>query len=178
MPNYYSDLFQGTKNTLLDRGKRANAGIGHGRLRYKRAEFTRSLVDGDFVRMMQFKSGDRLSRLYRTNGDSGDNGAITIGLFKTGYAHDGAVIQADLISGGSSPTSVASAGAHVKTFGTAGSIVHIKTYAGKALWQFADADASTYTVDPMEDWDLVVECTTTFDSSIQFILEAYYTSGD
>ena len=71
MATYYSDLFDGATNTVLDPQKRVNAGIGHGRLRYKRAEATGSVQNGDVLRLMQFHSSDRLHAVYMTHSAAG-----------------------------------------------------------------------------------------------------------
>ena len=181
MATYYSDHFMGATHADLDIQVRASAGIQHGRLRYQRAEFTQKLtVVYDYVRMMQFKSSDRLVELFLTSTSSGSgaNGTISVGLHKTGYAHDGAILDNNIFS-----TAYDVSGAavnHVEILGTG--YPDADLFRGKALWEVANmpssGSAGLYPVDPMEDWDLVVTCAEIFADEATIILEAYYTSGD
>lgn len=159
-----------------DRNKRLIAGLSHGRVRYKRASIVAGTGTGigDMFRMCQFKSGDRLhSVMLSTSG--GSAGATDIGLYKSGFAHDGAVIDADLI------------GSAVTTSGTVARVDQFKESTtlkdidrGKTLWELVTIGAAaTYTSDPFEDWDLVLTFTTAITVSLQTIVtECFYTSGD
>jgi len=184
MPDtFYSDHFDGVANTVLDEQKRVDAGIGHGRLRYSRAEVTTLAApdlpsDGDTIRMMQFKSGDRLNHIFLTSTDSGAAGAVNIGLRKSGYAHDGAVIEGNVF--GASIDVNSAALAHVEKLGTGNPDADLAR--GKALWEVTNLAGATptsgYTADPMEDWDLSFYFMTAPTVATTFILEVYFTGGD
>mgnify|MGYP001247597396 CR=1 FL=1 len=180
MATYYSDRFSGTDpdtgledDTILDRQKRSDAGIGHGRLRYKRAQVTVDLETDDGVRMMQFKSGDRLVALYLTCTASGAAGTIAIGLEKTGRDHDGVCIDFNIIANNVAITSAIN---RTDKFGINSTIA--TTDRGRTLWEVADKSASwTFTEDPMEDWDLGIHAAAGTTNETTVILEAYYTAG-
>lgn len=178
MATYYSDHCSGlnavthaSDNTVLDNNKILPTGMGHGRVHVKRAEFTAALTDSDSCRIMQFKSGDRLHLLYITSEATDSAGAIRLGLYKTGYEHDGAVVDADVYT---STYPVTSARTRIELMGewVGGGEDEDR---GKPLWQFI---TPANTADPMEDWDLVCTAPTTWTSSIKVVIEAYYTSGD
>lgn len=158
-----------------DRNKRLIAGVGHGRVRYKRASIVAGTGTGigDMFRMCQFKSGDRLHALMLST-SGGSAGATDIGLYKSGFSHDGAVIDVDLF--GSAVTTSGTI-ARVDQFKEATTLKDIDR--GKTLWELADIGDGTYTVDPFEDWDLVLTFTTAITVSLQTIVtECFYTSGD
>jgi hypothetical protein len=183
MANYYSDHFSGvnavtlaTDNSVLDNSKILATGVGHGRVHYKRAELTlTTLVDGDFVRMMQFKSGDRLNQLNKTNTDSGSTGTVALGFYKTGRSHDGEGVETDIIVTGDVFTTAYN---KLDIFSSGAATADLELHRGKALWEIASFGSASYTEDPMEDWDLVVECIQTFADPTTFFFEAFYTSGD
>ena len=171
MTRYFSDHFSGVNavtlaadNSVLDQNKIPDAGIHRARLRYKRAEITQDLEAGDVVRMMQFKTGDRIVDLFFTHKDPGAEGIVDIGFYKTGRDHDGLVVDADRLHA-----------AHDLGAET-GSFRHYWAawlFRGVTLWEH-DGQSS----DPMEDWDLAITCVEATTNAPQLILEAYFTSGD
>lgn len=182
MPSIFSDHFgTGIATALageidLDRTKRVAVGIGHGRLRYKRARVTIGTAAGigDQIRLMQFRSSDRIIQVFMTSDGGGDAGAVDIGIYKTGAAHDGAVIDADLFG---SAVAVDAAVARVDQFKESAILGDVDR--GKTLWELADIGAGTYTVDPMEDWDLVATVTTAVTVALNTtVWEVIYTAGD
>lgn len=187
MAVYYSDHFDGGANTILDKGKRVSAGIGHGRLRYSRAEVTTlaspafgaggaGSTNPDTIRMMQFKSGDYLNEVYLTATDAGDTGDVWIGLWKSGRDHDGAYLDRNML--GSRDVN-ASAKIYLESLGNGNPDMDF--FRGSALWEMAavsGAAPTTYTSDPVEDWDLVISCAEIFTAATTLILEVYFTGGD
>jgi hypothetical protein len=95
--NLYADL--ATASTL-DTQKRSPAGVAHGRLRYAVCRFDPGEVVtiNSIIRMKQFKSGDRIHSILLSSTDCGTAGDIDIGIYKTGAAHDGAVVDLDLFA--------------------------------------------------------------------------------
>ena len=185
MTVYYSDHFSGVNpdtfvsdNTVLDKQKRAPVGISHGRMRYQRAQFTRQLALNDYVRMMQFKSSDRLYQLYLTSTATGATGKFHIGVYKTGTLHDGAALEQDIFGAG---VVLTSGYARTDRFGT-GQPPGYYDQRGNPLWEVVSiggaSPANAYTKDPGEDWDIGVLCNAAFEASATAILEAYYTAGD
>ena len=184
MTVYYSDHFSGVNpdtfvsdNTVLDKQKRAPAGISHGRMRYQRAQFTRTLILNDVVRMMQFKSSDRIHNIFMTSTDCGDDGAVSVGFYKTGVLHDGALIDGNIIIAG---TLISHAKNHAGIFGFG--VPDADLFRGKPLWELVSMvgsqAAGEYLKDPCEEWDLTVGCDEAWSGDATVILEAYYTAGD
>lgn len=169
MATYFSDHFSADENgnTAADSERRAPAGINHGRLRIKRAKIIGTITTADTVRLMQFKSGDRLYNLKLTvNGDL-TTGAANFGLYKSGDAHDGAVVDADLFATAQSLTSALD---ETDILDEASLTADNR---GDELFVMAGQ-----TEDPMEDWDLVMTPTANFDTSEEVTVTAVYTSGD
>lgn len=170
--NYFSDLYAGLATaSTLDAQKRASAGVSHGRIRYSVCRFDPGEVVtiNSIVRMKQFKSGDRIHSILLSSTDSGDTGDIDLGFYKTGAAHDGAVVDLDLFA--SAQDVNAAIRERIEVFDEAGLDDHDR---GKTLWELAGQSS-----DPMEDWDLsihVAEAST--DVAWELTLEIFYTSGD
>ena len=181
MATYFSDHFSGVNedtlepdNSVLDLTKFPEPGSHRSRLRYKRAEITRDFGSSDVLRMMHFKSGDRINAIFVTATDSGSTGQFGIGLYETGRDHDGTQIDENLFRSAMVTTTAIN---HVDQFMNPGH-PDSDLLRGKPLWVVADAGDGDYSVDPMEDWDLVLYCSYLFTEDTTFILEAYYTSGD
>jgi hypothetical protein len=175
MSTYYSDHFSsdGAAVTTLDDQKRASAGISHGRIRYKAARFSGAAPQTtDTIRMMQFKSSDRLIEMFISSDGTPSAGAVNIGLYKSSLRHDGAVIDADLF-GAAIDQITAAAREDALTEAALGDLDR-----GKTLWEQATVGAASYTADPIEDWDVVIVPSTNFTGNGIILLEAYYTSGD
>jgi len=171
---YYSDHFMGATHADLDTQLRASAGIEHGRLRYQRAEITQLVAVTEVVRMMQFKSSDRIFQLFVTTSAADSAGVLGIGLRKTGREHDGADLDVNCIASGLSMSSRLD---FTDAFMLVGDPT-IPLYRGRMLWELLDAGSLTYAEDPMEDWDLTIVAATGFNAERTVVLEAYYTSGD
>jgi hypothetical protein len=172
MANYFSDLYAGLSTPgTLDLQKRASAGVSHGRVRYALCRFDPGEVVeiNSVVRMKQFKTSDRIHSILISSSDSGTAGDLDIGLYKTGAAHDGAVVDLDLFA--SAVDVNAAALGRIEVMNEA-NLNHRDR--GKTLWELNGDSA-----DPMEDWDLsihVAEATT--DVTWELTLEILYTSGD
>ena len=192
MATYYSDRFSGTDpdtgledDAILDRQKRSDAGIGHGRLRYKRAQVTVNLTNTwDQVRLSQFRSSDRIVSVFITH-TAAAGGMLVVGFAKTGISHDGGSVEGNIIA---NDMDVTSARNRVDLFGTG--FPDADLYRGKPLWEMVamagagsgDPAHETFTEDPMEDWDLTLKpggsSPTATTNSATYILEVYYTAGD
>ena len=176
MASFFSDHFSadGSNKSTVDIQKRASAGISHGRLRYKRASIdTVDTANADEVRFCQFKSSDRIIEVFVTGDGTPSAGTMDIGLYKSGTAHDGAVIDDDLFA---SALAIDSASARVDEFTEATTLGNLDR--GKTLWELATVGAASYTSDPMEDWDLVGTTDTGTTGNLAMTVEVIYTSGD
>lgn len=169
----------GQANTSVSTGYKASAGINHARARIKQARITVPIggtggTANDVWRLMTFKSSDRIFSLLVTVTGTGGAGAAHLGLYKAGANHDGAVIDTDLFA---SALSLINAIARVDQFKEAATLEDEDR--GKTLWELADEGAGTYTSDPMEEWDLTAEIsTTTTTAATEVLVEVLYTSGD
>ena len=184
MATYFSDHFSGVNpdtgvldNAYLDKTKLPPAGIGHGRIRYARAEITLNAASTDEIRMMQLRSSDRIFQVYLTCTDSGSAGLVQTGLYKSGVSHDGPALDANII-GTFDPTTARS---HLDIWGT-GSAPDSSYMRGRTLWELVTLPGSgvagEYTTNPAEDWDLILRFHAGTDVSTQIILEVLYTTGD
>ncbi len=183
MPSMYSDHFSATGvvatlagEITLDMQKRLSAGLGHARLRYKRAHINVGTAAGigDKLRLMQFKSSDRLAQLFVTSDGGCTAGAGDLGLYQSGLEHDGAGIDADLFA---SALVVSAAIARVDEFKEATTLGDGDR--GKTLWEQAAVGAASYTVDPGGSFDLVMTITMAVTVAVvDLVFEAIYTSGD
>ena len=187
MATYYSDHFSGVNpdtgaedNSVLSKTKYPPDGIGGGRLRYARAEITVDAADSDEFRMMQLRSGDRIVAMFLTHTDSGDAGNLQFGFSKSGVKHDGASLEPNVLSGNIFLTTAAS---HTETLGIGGGADGAGSAMldrGKTLWQTLEGGGpmpdGDYSVDPGEDWDLVIFVHTGTTVATQIIIEVLYTS--
>ena len=177
---FFSELFaEASTPTTLDSQKRAPAGVSHGRKRYARAEvLTTATLTTDTaasqIRVKQFKSGDRIHKITVHNTADGGSGAVNMGLWKSGTAHDGAVVDADIFLAAQSVSGASAAGG-IEGF-TDGALDDFDR--GKTLWELATVGAASYTSDPMEDWDVVITATATVATAQNYVVEFEYTSGD
>ena len=170
-PTFYSDHLSsdGISQTTVDVQKRISAGVGGGRIRYKRASWSGvDTANADVIRIAQFLSGDRILELYVdvTAGGSGCTGSV--GLHESGVLHTGAVLDDNLFE---SAADWSSAVARTDVFQGA-ALTGIDR--GKRLYELLGQ-----TVDPVESWDLTVttpagtSTTTTFSG----VVEVYFISG-
>lgn len=178
MPTFYSDLYAvrdpfedswygGTTPQVLDKQKRAFIGSAGARERYARCAITMDAVlpvdDGaSQIRLKTFKSSDCVTAMLLTCTDSGDTGAIYLGLAETGLNHDGPMYVMDCfavqdVSDGCEQVSVLSTGRR-----------------GVTLYEGTNG----YGADPMKLWDLTMtaqEATT--NTAWQVLVEVWFTSG-
>ena len=172
---FFSELFaEASTPTTLDSQKRAPAGVSHGRKRYARAEvLTTATLTTDTaasqIRLKQFKSGDRIHKITVHNTADGGSGAVNMGIWKSGTAHDGAVVDADIFLAAQAVSGASAAGG-IEGF-TDGALDDFDR--GKTLWEL-NGDTS----DPMEDWDVVITATATVATAQNYVGEFEYTSGD
>jgi len=172
---FFSDLFSAAGTpTTLDSQKRAAVGAAHGRNRYARAEvLTTATITTDTaasqIRLKQFKSGDMIHKITVHNTADGGSGAINMGPWKSGSAHDGAVVDANLFLAAQAVSGASAAGG-IEGF-TDGALDDFDR--GKALWELAGQSS-----DPMEDWDIVITASATVATAQNYVVEFEYTSGD
>ena len=185
MATYYSDHFStnGLQADSYDGQIRVNAGIGHGRLRYKRAQATpTSAGTGDTIRMMTFKSSDRLIELLISTDGNATGGTIDLGMFLSGANHDGDSLGANNINSFMDAAALTTLANRTDAFGETGaSAIAVATEnnaRGLTMWEIANFGDGSYTVDPMIQFDIVITPTVAFDAANIVTLEAYYTSGD
>ena len=185
MATYFSDHYvdatdatrisnPATDQSSLDTAYRAPAGIAHARLRKKRAACSTLALTTDEVRVMTFKSNDRLFDL-TVSGDGGSTaGAINLGLYLTGNRHDGAVVDVDLFA---SALTTSSAIARVDHFEESATLSELNR--GWQMWEIAAVGAGTDTEDPQTQYDLVFVPSTSFTvANTVLVFEALYTAGD
>ena len=181
MADQWSDHFASSQPGLTRVGqRRVSAGIGHSRLRYKRAAITLDLAPSaftaaDVARIMQFHSNDRLIELFVYSAGDAGTVAVDIGLYKSGQQHDGVVVDVDLFC---SALAINAGIARVDEFLEAGLTNNDR---GKTLWEMANIglSASTYSADDNAMWDLCLTATATLDTADEaMVIEAFYTSGD
>ena len=180
MTVWFSDHF-GTDGvddiTIADPVKVISAGIGHSRLRYKRAELSSLalLATPDVLRFFTLKSGDRLHQLMLSSDGGSGVGAADFGLHLKGTsAHDGAALDADLFA---TAQAINSALNQVSIFSEATTLLGADR--GKTLWALAAIGGGSDTVDPMLEYDFTATVTTAFTTTNTIlVLEALYTSGD
>lgn len=178
MAVYFSDHFSsdGVARESVDMQKRAPAGVGHSRLRYKRAFVTIPVdaVSTEVIRFMSMKSGDRIMDMKLSNpGDCG-TATMNLGLYESGLEHDGAVLDADLFM---SAEDLATANDRIDAFDEAATLDNQDR--GKPLWELLAAGAGSDTVDPMEDWDICgVLAANMATAAEEVLLEVWYTASD
>lgn len=177
MTVWYSDHFGADGSNDITREVPKNkipVGLIHGRKYVKRAKFVGMplVTTPDIIRMMSFRSGDRLFKL-ELFASGGTAGAMDVGLYLTGNANDGAVVDVDLFA---SATTGASTIDGTDMFDESTNL--ISTDRGKFLWELADAGAATYSVDPFVWFDVCLTVTTSFTTGdATLILIAEFTAG-
>jgi hypothetical protein len=185
MANYYSDHYtaNGLQADSYDTQIRVSAGIGHGRLRYKRAQATPTNAGtSDQIRMMTFKSSDRLIELWISTDGNASGGTIDLGMFLSGDNHDGASLGTNNVNSFMDAAAMTTIANRTEAFGETGaSAIAVATEnnaRGLTMWEIANFGDASYTEDPMTSFDIVVTPTVAFDAANILTLEAYYTSGD
>lgn len=178
MSVYFSDnLAVSTANTTLVGGFKATVGIKHARMRVSIARISALALTTDTIRMITLKSSDRLWKLQMIANGGSAAGAVDVGLYLAGSAHDGAEVDADLFA---SAVTISSA----IDFSDAGSDVFDEsdlagTDRGKAMWALGAIGDGSDTSDPNVAYDIVITPSTSFTTTVSIItLFATYTSGD
>ena len=185
MPSIFSDLFnssgtvgpgEGALAEELPLDAQRRTGFGHSRLRYKKAKVTVGTIAGigDEIRMLQMRSSDRIHSILFSSDGGATAGDADLGIYKSGLAHDGAVIDQNLFSTTAIDTDTAQNRVEYFEDGALDT-----EDLGKPLWELADVGGGTYTEDPSEDWDIVLTVRVAFTVAVSTLqLEVFYTSGD
>ena len=176
MATYFSDHYAEdfSTNSTVDKQYKISAGIGHARLRYKKALCTVMALTTDQIRFMTFKSSDRIVSILVSATGGSTAGALDVGLHLTGNNHDGAVIDKDLFG---AALDTKGALARTESFIEAGTLTEADR--AKPLWVVAAIGAASYTVDPGVQFDLSGVPSTSFTDAVEVMtVEVWYTAGD
>lgn len=189
MADYFSNHFVNTANATratnpsttttgasVDVAHRVPPGLGHGRRRTKIAHFQGLLLASttDTVRLMTFKSSDRLFNLFWTSDDAGTTGDVDIGIALSGLRHDGAVQDDDLFSTTALDVNAAAIDRVDQFVNGALAAEH----RGYQMWELLAIGAGSDTEDPHTQYDLIITCTEDFTATTDIVVEAHYTAGD
>lgn len=173
MANLFFDAVSSSQTARVS-GYRAPVGSAHARRRVTASRFTGLITTSDTARVCTLKSSDRIERIYVASDGGSTAGAIDIGLYETGTANDGAVIDGDLFA---SALTTSSAIAYVDQFKESSTLGDVDRL--KPAWQLAALGAASYTEDPGINFDLTLQGSTTFTGSdTNLLIAVYYTSGD
>ena len=178
MANFNSDnLTSGAITDLYDASDKTSGAISHARLRKKRMAITTGATtsSSDTIVLGMFKSGDRIYDIRVSTGSATPTtGAFNLGLYVAALDHlpvTANIIDVDLF---------ASAVVVTTEIDRTDVLVEATTIEdhnrGIRLWEMADLGAATHTVDPMEDWDLVLTFSTGLDAPQIFTFEVDYVS--
>lgn len=183
--NHYVNTADATRQTnpattatgaAVDVAHRVAPGLGHGRRRTKIAHFQGILLQGtsDTVRLMTFKSSDRLFNLFWTSDDAGLTGDVNIGIALSGLRHNGDVVDDNLFSTVALDVNAAAID-RVDQFvnGALGA-----EHRGLQMWELLAIGGGTDTEDPQTQYDLIITCTEDFETATDIVVEAHYTAGD
>ena len=177
MSTWYGTHFgvdAGTGVALTHPPKVVSNGIKHGRIRYNRAMITGLCLSTEEMRFFSMKSSDRLLELMVSSDGGSTAAAANFGVYLSGDAHDGAVVDADLFA---SAQALSTAIARTDIFNESAVLQHEDR--GKMLWELCAVGAGSDTVDPQVSYDICGVVSTTFTDAVSIVvLEAYYTSGD
>jgi hypothetical protein len=145
-------------------------------MRYKKMSFTGTplITTPDTIVYGTFKTSDRIFEvLVSDDAALPTTGNLDVGFNVSNDAHDGAVLDIDLIMDNQAFTS---AQARVDRF-TDGVLGDLDR--GKTIWELLALGAQSYTEDPQLNVDLVgTVVTASFDALSVHNIEVYYTSGD
>lgn len=173
---YFSDnIADDSDNTSLGVAYRAPVGIRHARTRTAIARVTALALTTDVVRMITLKSGDRLLALELATDGASAAGAVNVGLYLSGQAHDGAVADADVFA---AAVTVSTETDLVDIFDQASLIDGVDR--GRTMWELATLGTGTnYTEDPRVNFDIcLVPSTSLTTTATELVLKAVYTSSD
>lgn len=171
MASYFSDHYAAlTANTTLLPNQVNSVAKKGSRVRYIRSEleFTGAFAINEVARMFDLKSSDRLIQLFLTTDDLGTVGSLNIGLYLSGSAHDGAVVDLDCFA-----TAVLVTSAVARTDVLLESTTFAIETRGKELFRYA-----ALTVDPVVQYDIAIVANAATDAAGTVVLEALYLAGD
>lgn len=178
MADQFSDHFGtgGVSAATVDLQVRSHPGIMKGRQRYSRASvilpFSPAFGVGDVARVMQFKSSDRISEIF-LSASGATAGAGDIGIYLSGQAHDGAVVEVDIFDAAAD----LSGGVNRSDLFDLGALTDANR--GQTLWEQVSVGAQSFLEDPFEDYDLAITGTTAISVSNAIVLiEVKWVSGD
>jgi len=187
MTDYYSEHYSanvgstGHFTTLLNTHKAVGVGKKHSRIRRSAAYLTvpsaQDLADDDVIRLLDLRSNDRLySLLFSMDGNWGATTTFNVGLYLKGDYNNGAVVDEDLFG---SAIDWSAAVTRVDYFKEAATLDDWDR--GKQVWELAVIGAATDTVDPETIYTVAATCSQNIDATdaaVEFLCEAFYTSGD
>jgi hypothetical protein len=176
MANVFSDNLAATPSGAYTASYRRNGAATHARMRKKRMVLATGAIitAADTSVMGTFKSNDRLYDLRLSTNVGTTAGNVDIGLYKAAFDHvpvAANAIDPDLFSDALSVISILDRAEALVQDG-----VIEDWQRGLTLWEMADHGGGSYSVDPMEDWDLVMTHNATTDAAQIFLLEADYVS--
>lgn len=168
MANWYSDHYgadgDNDLSLLIPAGK-IPASRTRGR-RYNKTCFFKGMpLVNDVVRMFSFRSGDRLTDLVLSTDSGSAAGAVNVGLYLAGNAHDGAAISTSIFA-----TAVdlgTAALDRTDVFKEAGTLSGIDR--GKFLWQLPGG-GTTYLADPGLIFDVAMTVSTSFTTADSIVV--------
>lgn len=183
MATWFSDLLgrdgDGLDDQLLPTTMQLNrVGLNHARMRKKIAfadldDGTDNCAAGDIVRMMTFKSGDRITDIrVTTDGDWTGTNTCDLGLYLSGTNHDGAALDINLFQ---AAVDYDTPLARADGFDEA---VLSDDDRGKALWELYAIGAGSDTEDPMVEYDLAVTLLGEPTNGGQITIEVDYSAND
>lgn len=170
---FFSDQFGGdgvNDNVVASPFVKTPVGSGGGRMRYKRCAVDTTagtVTNTDTFRFATFKSGDRIIEIQASADGTWSAGTMNLGLYASGTANDGAVVDADLFG---SALDISTGFARTEV--TVESAVLADEKRGKTLWDMAGLSA-----DPLINYDIAGICDSLAGTGL-IVLEIYYTAGD
>ena len=173
MASYFSTLIaaEAANQVILNPPEFTAAGFAGGRMRYKHMYILadQAYAINEVIRMGTFKSNDRIYELRISCDDMGSTGDFDIGIYLTGGAHDGAVVDNNLFADALDVN--ANALSRVEVF-TEAALDDFDR--GKMLWELLGL-----TEDPVVNYDMTIDAVeATTNTTGEVMLEAYYNSGD
>lgn len=155
------------------------AGWSHARVRRSHARISMGTVfaSGDEMRMLTIKSSDRIYSIQVSSDGAGTDGEADLGLYLSGSAHDGALPTANAVGLFGDALKLDDALDRVEEI-EAGDLDFEDL--GMQAWEMINvATASTYSQDPIVNYDLTFTGTTTATGGVTIVnIEVYYTAGD
>ncbi len=153
----------------------------HARLRRSAARFSvpnaQDLADNDVIRMMDFKSSDRIVEMFHScDANWGTNSTFNIGLYQKNPLNAGVVIDENLFG---NAYDISGEVLRVEIFDQATTLDDFDR--GQPLWFLADIGGGSYSVDPHEIWTLAFTCSQDISAAAALsenLFEVYYIAGD